>query len=204
VTKESTDNKIVFSLDSYPYGHSYAEWTARWWQWALSIPLENNPISDDINRYYELNQSGPVWFLAGTQGGIVKRKCNIPAKKSILFPILNYGATLADEPSVKSEAELISLAKKEMDVITNLDVAVDSNRLINLQKYRVLSPIFDVVLPVNSLFGGAPGKTCGISDGYWLFLKPLTVGSHKIESFGSCLAGTVNIGVKYELTVPDE
>jgi len=59
---------MVFSIESHPYGLSYPEWTAKWWQWVFSIPIENNPIKDDMNRSYELNQSGPVWFLAGTVG----------------------------------------------------------------------------------------------------------------------------------------
>jgi hypothetical protein len=194
---------MVFSIESHPYGLSYPEWTAKWWQWVFSIPIENNPIKDDINRSNELNQSGPVWFLAGTGGGTAWRKCCIPAIKAILFPVLNYGATLADEPTVRSEEELISLARKEMDVITRLEVTVDDTKLPNLQNYRVQSPIFDVTLPENSLFGGTAGQTRGISDGYWLFLKPLSAGKHKIMSFGSCMAGRVNIGVNYDLDIKE-
>lgn len=201
MTKEITDNPMVFSAESHPFGLSFAEWTARWWQWALSIPLENNPIKDNKSRHYAINQTGPVWFLAGTGGGVVERKCTIPKGKAILFPILNYGATFADEPSIESEQELVSLAKKEMDVISNLSVMIDGEKLDGLQKYRVRSPIFEVVLPENNLFAGRPGPTRGVADGYWLFHKPLLLGRHTIDSFGSCLAGTVNIGVTYHITI---
>ena len=69
--------------------------------------------------------------------------------------------TFADEPSIKSEQELVSLAKKEMDVISNLSVMIDGEKLDGLQKYRVRSPIFEVVLPENNLFAGRPGPTRG-------------------------------------------
>ena len=203
MTKEGANNSMVFPIDSYPYGMSYAEWTARWWQWVLSIPLQSNPVMDDMNKYYDINQSGPVWFLAGTGGGVVHRKCTIPAGKAILVPILNYGATLADEPAVKSEEELVLLAKREMDEISNLKVSLDQVEFTDLQKFRVVSPVFDVVLPENNLFGGTPGPTKGSADGYWLFLEPLNTGLHTIESFGSCQAGKVSIGARYEVTILD-
>jgi hypothetical protein len=203
MSNESTDNPIVFSVDSNPHGQSYAEWTAKWWIWALSIPLENNPIKDDMNRYYKLNQSGPVWFLAGTGQGTVHKRCTISRDKAILAPILNYGATLADEPTVRSEEELVSLAKREMDEISNLNVTVDKRELTGLQRFRVRSPVFDIVLPQNSLFGGTPGPTRGVADGYWLFLKPMNIGIHTIESFGSCQAGRVMIGARYEVTISE-
>jgi hypothetical protein len=201
MTNGSSNNLLVFSPESDPYGVSYAKWTAKWWQWILSLPVENNPVNDNTGKNCAINQSGPVCFLAGTIGGVAERNCTIPADKAILFPILNHGSTLADSPTIKSEQELLSHAKTEMDIISDLEVTVDDVRLNGLQRYRVRSPIFDAVLPENNLFGGTPGLTRGASDGYWLFLKPLPKGKHKIHSFGSCLSGKVNIGVNYDITI---
>jgi hypothetical protein len=201
MTATSGTHLSVISPESNPYGASYAEWTARWWQWALSIPLENNPINDISGKNCAVNQSGPVWFLVGTLGGIAERHCTIPSGRAILFPVLNHGGTLADSPTVKSEEELLTLATTEMDIISDLEVRVDGVKLGGLERYRVRSPIFDVVLPQNNLFGGTPGATRGASDGYWLFLEPLPGGNHKIHSFGSCLSGKVKIGVSYDITI---
>jgi hypothetical protein len=203
MTNGGSNNLVIFSPDSDPYGTSYPEWTAKWWKWVLSIPVENNPANDNTGKNCAINQSGPVWFLAGTVGGVAKRNCTIPAGRAILFPILNHGGTLADEPNIKSEKELLSLAKREMDVISNLEVTVDDVKLNGLERYRIQSPIFDVVLPENNLFSGTPGPTRGAADGYWLFLGPLPKGKHKIYSFGSCLAGKINIGVNYDITIID-
>ena len=198
MTNVTSDNPLVFSPDSDPFGMSYAEWTAKWWQWLLSIPVENNPISDNTGKNCGITQSGPVWFLTGTLDGVAQKNCIIPAEKAILLPILNHGSTLADEPTIKSEQELRSFTKKEMDVISKLEVIVDG---VKLNDVRVQSPIFDVVLPKNNLFGGTPGPTRGVSDGYWLFLEPLPKGNHKIHSFGSCRAGKINIGVNYDIAI---
>jgi hypothetical protein len=76
----------TFQADSKPYGLTYGEWTARWWQWAYSIPKDVNPAYDDTGRYCTQGQSGPVWFLTGTYGHPVDRYCTIPFGKAILFP----------------------------------------------------------------------------------------------------------------------
>jgi hypothetical protein len=194
-----SSNNLVFPPDSDPYGVSYAEWTSRWWQWALSIPVESNPVNDMTGANCAINQNGPVWFLAGTLGGVVDRTCIIPSDKAILMPILNHGE-LADSRDVKSEEELLSYTTKEMNIISDLEVMVDSVKLSALNRYRVRSPIFDIILPEKSLFEGTPGPARGASDGYWLFLRPLSKGKHKIHTFGSCLSGKVRIGVNYDLT----
>ena len=79
----------LFPIESKPYGFSYSEWTAKWWQWALSIPKGHNPLIDSGEHCAE-GQSGPVSFLAGTTTNIhwAERSCIIPMGKAILFPII--------------------------------------------------------------------------------------------------------------------
>src|SRR5919112_4358559 len=61
------DNPAVFTLDSQPYGVSYAEWTAKFWQWLLELPSDNNPVNDQTGKNCANNQKDPnVWFIPGT------------------------------------------------------------------------------------------------------------------------------------------
>src|ERR1051325_2671947 len=80
---------FVAQPESLPGGLSYQQWSARWWSWAYSIPLSMNPIFDTTGIDCALNQSGPVWFLAGTNGFSATRNCVVPAGKMIFFPIIN-------------------------------------------------------------------------------------------------------------------
>lgn len=203
VSKEDNIDSVAFPIDSNPFGISFADWTSKWWQWLLSIPKDKNPASDKSTKCFEETQEGPVWFFASTTEdvGQVVRRCTIPENKALLLPILNYGATFADEPTIKSDEELNSLAISEMDKITNLSVILDDSKLIDIAKYRVHSPMFDVILPTSNITNGTPGPTRGTGNGYWLFLKPLPKGSHVIETVGSCRAGTVTIKARYEITV---
>jgi hypothetical protein len=39
------DEQIV-PVNANAYGNTYGEWSARWWQWLLSIPEAHNPNVD--------------------------------------------------------------------------------------------------------------------------------------------------------------
>jgi len=72
------DEEII-PVNANAYGNTYGEWSAEWWQWALSIPAANSPISDTTGANCTQRQSGPVFYLAGTAGGSVTRTCIVPA-----------------------------------------------------------------------------------------------------------------------------
>ena len=55
----------VFPLNSKPYGLAYSDWAGKWWQWAISIPSNINPLTDNTGTHCAERQQGPVWFLPG-------------------------------------------------------------------------------------------------------------------------------------------
>ena len=83
-------NPKVLPPNSAPYGKTYGEWGAAWWQWAVSFPYEVNPVyNDPTGAFAGLGQSGPVWFLAGTSDATAVRTCAVPPGKALFFPIIN-------------------------------------------------------------------------------------------------------------------
>ena len=184
----------VFPANSKPYGLAYGEWTAKWWQWGYSIPKDINPAYDDTGKNCVQKQNGPVWFLAGTYGHPVNRKCNIPAGKAILFPILNSECSFAEFPKLKTLSELRMCAKTIQDQVTTPNATVDGVSISDLQKYRIQSPPFNFTLPQNNILGLPSNITTqAIADGNWVFLKPLSLGSHKIIFRGGVQQGRANI-----------
>ena len=55
----------VLPPDAEYAGVSRAEWSARFSQWALSLPPEVNPNFDPTGEQCGYGQSGPVFFLPG-------------------------------------------------------------------------------------------------------------------------------------------
>src|SRR5437867_4081233 len=83
------DNPEILLVDSQPFGLSYGEWSARWWQWALCIPRTSSPLLDENGEDCAVGQSGPVFFLAGAFTATpITRACTVPFGKSIVFPFL--------------------------------------------------------------------------------------------------------------------
>lgn len=197
----------AFAPESAPYGVTYSEWTARWWQWALKIPRNRNPISDTTGKNSAEGQTGsdPVWFLAGTLGGMIERACEIPAGKAILFPVSNNESSYIEFPDLTTELELRACSKADIDKVTRLMVAIDGVELkeLDLKSYRIQSPLFSVTLPEDSIFGVTAGTTQAVSDGYWMFLKPLPPGRHHIHFMGSCITDALRIEAKYEIDVKE-
>jgi hypothetical protein len=201
-----TDLKI-FPPDSRPYGLTYGEWTAKWWEWAYLMPEEGNPLVDDTGENCANNQSGPVWFLAGTGGGAVTRECTIPSDKGILIPIINVECDSAVDPSSDTEAELRACAKADQDTVIAKEITIDGVNVGNLDSYRFQSPLFNLTFPENNIAGIPPQTAKAVSDGFWILLEPLSPGSHEIHfkaALGDPTAiGTVNfaLDVRYLLTV---
>ena len=78
-----------FAPGSKPFGKTYGEWSAAFWQWIISAPSDRNPsnVNDNTGKYCSKGQSGPVWFLPLVLGGDAVKTCNIPSGKTILFPV---------------------------------------------------------------------------------------------------------------------
>ncbi|MGB8938178.1 MAG: hypothetical protein WCC17_24055 [Candidatus Nitrosopolaris sp.] len=124
--------------------------------------------------------NGPVWFLTSSYKHQVDRYCNIPAGKSILFTILNSECSFAEFPYLKSEQDLRKCAKEMQDSVIREQATVDGISIKGLDKYRVQSHLFTFTLGMNNILGLPAQTTQAISDGNWVFLKPLPVGNHII------------------------
>jgi hypothetical protein len=138
-------NALVFPVDSKPYGKSYADWSAIWWQWLLSIPKDKSPAGDSTGENYGTNQQGPIWFLAGTFGGAAERTCTIPSGRAIIFSALNSECSYAEYPDEKTESDLLECAKTFQDQTTSAQVTINGTAVENLDKFRIQSPLFNAL-----------------------------------------------------------
>lgn len=182
----------IFPIDSRPYNSTYGDWSAKWWTWALSIPEENNPVTDPTGENCAINQEGPVWFLAGTTGGSVNRECDVPAGKAILLSPLNIECSFAEFPDMKTEQQLRDCAQWPG---ASVEVTIDGKRLDGIEQFEVQSPLFDVTLPDNNIFGAPAGPTKAVSGGWWVLIKPLSPGNHHI-SFGGSMVDNPTTGTQ--------
>jgi hypothetical protein len=164
--------------------------SAKWWQWAFSFPTATSPLSDTTGARCDKGDVGKVFYLAGTAGlssGTAERNCTISSKQLILFPVAN-GACLLGHPCLSPTVTDIKQLKQEVLHFVDLvkikeaEASLDGQS-IDLSHARVQSPLFKTKVAVDNPFGEPPESkaTTAFADGYWVLLKPLSVGSHTIH-----------------------
>lgn len=193
---------------------TFRKLSAEWWQWALSIPVSENPLLDLTGEKCVVGQRGSVWFLAGNfGGGMTTRTCSLPEGKTIFFPVVN--SVNIDVPNVCGQGpervpvrELRSSAAEFIDGVTNLSVEVDNRPVRNL--HRVRSGVFEVALPEDNIFddpcaslGGVPAGifSPAVDEGYYVHLRPLEAGDHTLRVRADNLGTGFFLDVMYHLTV---
>jgi hypothetical protein len=210
------DNPVshVAQINTTPEGQTYGRWAAAWWQWVLGIPAAKNPLTDAKGEHCAERQVDTVWFLAGSmEPGTVVRSCDIPAGKSLFFPLTNgsYGAFLNDPPETRTKAFVRKAASCTEPVVISA-LSIDGSKIPQPLRFFTgpsgsQSPIFNVQLPPDNLFrldtSAVPELVFSPSaeQGYYLFLYPLSSGPHTIHWHASgCNPGNIQ-DITYHLAV---
>ncbi len=211
------DGSKVITPDSLAYGRTYSEWSAAWWQWALSIPVANHPLFD--NGDCSVGQSGPVWFLGGKFCATnskncgtnnVVRSCSVPTGKALYIPILNGEISSLELGDPKAQIDdMRAMMASFMDGTVNLEFDIDGKQIRNLQQdFRIQSPATVFTIPDDNLFNaiGEGNFTGGayfpvVDDGAYVMLAPLRGGPHQIHFHGESPMYNFTLDITYNLTV---
>ena len=219
---DKNPNPGVLPPNSHPFGKTYGEWNAGWWQWFFSVPASKNPgLATNGTLDCSVGQSGNVWFLAGPflTSGSFTRSCTVPVGKALFIPLINSWADNVCNNGIppnlppQTVEQLRDIAKNFVIPPANLHTSIDGHSLTNLESYRAISPVFSYTLPpspdnvIDAAFGvSLPGPcwpsltvTPAVADGFYIMLTPLTAGSHSIN-FGGSGPG-ITLDVTYNLTV---
>jgi hypothetical protein len=203
-------NPGIAPIQSHPHGHSYSQWAARWWQWALEAPAPVNPLTDTTGVSAHEGQSGHVFFLAGSRSSApLTRTVTIGPGQALFFPLYNfvYFAFLNDPPDTRTEAFLRAQVVGIETAVDSIPVTIDGVPVKNPKQYLEKSVLFDVFLPVDNLYGLTEAIVPELTfspcadEGYYLFLDPLPPGEHTLRWRVIRVGGGVAQDITYHLTV---
>lgn len=206
---EAASARSVLPPTSNAYGKSYAEWSAAWMQWAMSIPASANPILDATGDYAANGQLGKVWFLAGTTGGTAVRTLSVPTGTPLFFPIVNYFWVNTPEYGDQAWSPAQEVAARDfiagqIDTATDLTLQIDGRSINNLYNFRFQSTAaLCNIPPEDNIFGVSLVNNpyhC-VTDGYWALLTPLPIGQHTIHFTGGLSSSGFSLDVTYHITV---
>ena len=174
-----SNNTVVYSKDSSPYGVPYKDWIARWWQWDVGIPSSQHPRDHYTAEKCTVNQNGSVWFIPDILTGKEERTCTIPEGKAILVPLITGECDTSESPSQSdADSRQCSTAGDEYGAIS---ATLDGQKIENLDGYRTATDFFNITIIKDNIFDAAAGTYRGIADGFFVFLKPLSVGNHELQ-----------------------
>jgi hypothetical protein len=199
--KNSSD--LIYSKDEAPYGISYEDWVKMYWKWHVKLEHKiSEQNTEDLTRVHpreaysaekciasnqQHEKHENVWFLPDGRNLRLSeantpeiRKCTVPHGKALLVQI--YGGGCSDAEGLE-KANLEDCAKVGLDTveftakIDGVEVMSSKNRGDFLQgPYQCKLDYAE-----DNLYGAEKGPHEAWVGGYFLFVKPLSEGNHKIE-----------------------
>jgi hypothetical protein len=203
--KSSTDSNptstysIVTPSTASPHGHTWGEWSAMWWNWALSMPTTGNPVAGTAAA--EMGQTGSVWFLAGNNhSDTATRNITVPSGTALLVPLLNiYADTVGGYPPLDSLTILANPPQAFRDTWVQT-AEVDGKSVSGLQNNWVAPTLFTSHLVANNLMGEPAGTYAGCSAGTYFMIDNLSSGSHTVH-FHASMGADFTLDMTYHVTV---
>lgn len=208
-TGATNSRQVALAPGESVSGHSVAQLTAEWWQWAMSMPDNINPVRDRTGVNCGMGQQGDVWFLAGGFGSAkIHRVCTVPSGKTLLFPVVNMVYWPAEGETSYTCEEAKAAAALNNDTALDLFVELDGVAMEDVKRYRVSTEqcfnVFGRIPASQRPYDAYPSA----SDGYWMVLKPLAPGHHTLKFGGrynraSSAFGRMFQDIEYEIIVRD-
>jgi hypothetical protein len=175
-----------------------------WVRWIGELPYAAGPLGDETGAQCAENQSGAVWYLAGTSGDSATRSCTIPANKKLVFPLVNYWEAVPDSAyPTPEELAAVLAGNQEFASWIFANTCSLTARLDGVDIYTAegladtwveVFERFDVDLPNDSdnfadYFGLVDVLVPTVGAGYYGHLAPLAPGDHVLEYGGALCSG---------------
>ena len=186
--KPPFSNSRAYPAQSRPFGHSYTEWSADYWKWALGRPVDGHPFVDSPSFDLGAGQQGPVWFLATPVDGsqaltTTNRAGEVPSGTSLFVSLFN--SEWSDLEGYATETEQRETANFFGDHIVGLSCTLDGVPVVDLSEYRFETAQFSFIAPSPWIFGTTGGVGRAVADGYYVMLKPMAPGHHVVHISGA-------------------
>jgi hypothetical protein len=185
-----------YSKDESPFGISYSDWVAKFWNWDFSIPID--PQTNVVPTLKEdgclIHRDNSMVMLPDTAlGGIWNQNCTISRNEGIMIPIWTGECSQGEKDCLGKPFEELSKVARAYDLgkvkglvkVDNIPVAtldaLDYKTNVMNNVTEVYTKEFNVTVPDNShLQVEKYGTFPAAAHGWFAFLKPLQPGNHTV------------------------
>jgi hypothetical protein len=210
----------ILPPSSLPYGYSYQEWAAKWWQYYLGQDTNKLELVGKPD-----NCEGPasrVRFLEGTSGTVSKTNhITIPTDTPLFFTVIGFVAdntacpitNFTSLPADQLAAEVVgawnatTLTTCTIDGIAVAGLENPTNTIYD----AVSAPFSYTTAEKGNMLGVVEGEDCipggftiypAVSDGTYLMISPFSRGKHTIHWVA--VSPYLTAEVTEDITVVDE
>jgi len=180
------NNSGILPPTSYVQGLSYGGWLARWWNYALTMPMAENPLTGGTGENCVFKRVGNVGLVVANSQLDVPIRCKVPTGMMLYIEVLGAECSTLEPPPFygSNKAELQNCA--QAFVPQDLEASIDNVEVQNLSKFIFTSPLYEFTEPEDNILG-VPAGTTGqsIGSGAYLMLNPLSPGKHTIHVKGT-------------------
>jgi hypothetical protein len=218
----SSAGETVIPPSDLPYGLSYEEWSAKWWQWYMG--LETNHIENVGSPDICSGPASHVRFLYGapattTVTGHVEIGPDTPIFFAILGFIADNTACPVSDFGTNTSAQLGAEVEGAWTNVTVTTCTIDGVAVEGLDNpftsiYDIVSPPFSyTIAEKNSIISLVEGEDClpggmtiypAVAEGVYLMLAPLKPGKHKISFvgvYGPVSSPNLKLDITYDIAV---
>ena len=197
-------NQKVMPPKSRVQGLTYGEWSAKWWQYVLSIPESENPLAGGTENKCAFQQIGNVALIAVDPLSEEPIECEVPTGVMLFLDILSAECSTVEEDPFYGGNEEEMRACAEGFTFTDLQASIDGVAVKNLDRYIHTSPLFDFTLPAENILYTDVLVGQSVSNGAHLILAPLSPGEHAVNLQATIpeLEFTVNMNIQFTVTQP--
>ncbi len=171
---------IIYTPQDSPLGIAFGDWIKTFWNWWANVPEPNTSSTCFFH------DTGNAIFLADPlKVGSKTYSCNIPTGKPIFFPLVSSEFDKGESTNKdKTGNELMDAAKRENggqyepSLTLRLDgKIIDPKFLVSL---RAQAPLWNITILEGNQYGEPHGTYLAAAEGWYVFLKPLPLGSHEL------------------------
>ncbi len=204
--ESSKTNNFIVNKEEKVSGLNLHEYANVWWQWTRTMSKQESPLIDRTGEQCHVNQFGGVWFLAGGYGSSrISRKCTIPEGKYIFFPVINMVYWSESEVNYNCD-EIKRKSALNNDKLLVINVTLDGENIPEAKNFRLKSEKCFDLLGLIKRNQQHSTKLPAATDGYWLMLKPLPKGHHKLSFYAQynrydSAYGQMAQDIEYEIEV---
>jgi len=204
VSARGNANPKILSPNSRVQGLTYGEWSAKWWQYVLSIPEPQNPLAGGTGNQCAYQRIGNVGLIAVDPLANEPIQCEVPNGMMLFLDILSAECSTIEEPPFYggNEEEMRDCALEF--TFTDLQASIDGVAVKNLDRYIHTSPLFDFTLPDQNILYTDELIGQSVSNGAHLILAPLSPGEHSAYLHATIpeLEFTVDMNIQFTVAQP--